>query len=97
MTLNDVSSNALYVELAKIDKKVLTKNQRDIIDKIEYTTNYSNLHYWCNYKSFKMPFEVSDKSLLMAGGSSSYFELNKNMMTTQTSNNWDDILHKAHA
>ncbi len=97
MTLNDVSSNALYVELARIDKKVLAKNQRDIVDKLEYTAKYSNLHYWCNCKSFKKPFEVSDKSLFMAGGNSSYFELNKNMRTTQTSNNWDDILHKAYA
>jgi hypothetical protein len=73
MTLNDVSSNTLYVELARIDKKVLAKNQRDIVDKLEYTAKHSNHHYWCNYKSFKMPFDVSDKSLFMSGGNSSYF------------------------
>ncbi len=61
MTSNDVSSKALHVELARIDKKVLAKNQQDIVDKLEYTSQYSNVHYWCKYKSFKMPFEVSDK------------------------------------
>jgi hypothetical protein len=45
MTSNDVSSNALHVELARIDKKVLAKNQQDIVDKLEYTAQYSNVHY----------------------------------------------------
>jgi hypothetical protein len=44
-----------------------------------------------------MPFEVSDKSLFMSGGNSSYFELNKNTMTIGTTDNWDDVLHKAYA
>jgi hypothetical protein len=44
-----------------------------------------------------MQFEVSDKSLFMSGGNSSYFELNKNMRTTCTSDNWDDVLHRVNA
>ena len=95
MTSNDVSSNALHVELARIDKKVLAKNQQDIVDKLEYAAHYSNVHYWCNYKSFKMPFKVSGKSLFISGGNSSYFELSKNIRTTQTSDNRGDVLHKA--
>ena len=97
MTSNNVSSNALHVELASVDYQALAKNQQDIVDKLEYTAQYSNVHYWCNYKSFKIPFQVSAKSSFMSGGNSSYFELNKNTRTLLTSNNWDDVLHKAYA
>jgi hypothetical protein len=44
-----------------------------------------------------MPLEVSGKPLLVLGSNSSYFELNKNMRTTQTRDYWDDVLHKAYA
>jgi hypothetical protein len=97
MTSNNVSSNALHGESASVDNQALAKNQQDIVDKLEYTAQYSNAHYQCNYNSFKMPFQVSDESLFMSGGNSSYFELNKNTRTLFTSNNWDDVLHKAYA
>ncbi len=44
MTSNNVSSNALHVELASIDNQALAKNQ-DIVDKLEYNAQYSNVYY----------------------------------------------------
>ncbi len=97
MTSNDVSSKALLVKLARFDKQVLADNQQVIVDKLEFTAQYPNVHNQCNFNFFKMPFEVSEKSLFMSGGNSYYFELNKNIRTIGTTDNWDDVLHKAYA
>ncbi len=67
MTSNNLSSNALLVKLASIDNQALTKTQQEMIDKEEYTALYSNVYNQWNYKAFKMPFEVSEKSLFKSG------------------------------
>ncbi len=73
------------------------KNQQVIDDKLKYTALYSNVESECTYNSFKMPFQISDKSLFIAGGQLSYFDLNKNRRSLLTSKNWVDVLHKAYA
>jgi hypothetical protein len=97
LTSNNLSSNTLHVELSSIDEKSLVKNQRDTGDELDYTALYSKVHKKFNYNCFKMPFQVSDKSLFMSDGNSSYFDLNMNMRTLLRSKNWDDVLHKAYA
>ncbi len=59
ITSNGLSSNALWVELSKIDNQVLIKKQGDATDELEYAGLYSNvgsrvlflLHWVSNSKS----------------------------------------------
>ncbi len=44
MTSDNVPSNARHVELASVDNQALAKNQQFIVDKLEYTAQYSNVH-----------------------------------------------------
>jgi hypothetical protein len=96
-TSNDLSSDALRVEFSKIDDQALVKKQRDATDELEYAGLYSNIRRQCKYKFFKMPFQISDKSLFMSGSQLSYFDLNRNTTSSLTRENWDDVLHKAYA
>jgi hypothetical protein len=82
------STNVLLGELSKMDDRTILKNHRIMSDKAEYTTLQES------FTSFTMPFHVFDQSLFKSGCHLSFFDLEKNMDPTLTSNNWDDLLHK---
>ena len=84
------STNVLLGELSKMDDRAILKNHRIMSDKAEYTTLQQS------FTSFTMPFHVFDQSLFKSGCDLSFFDLEKNMDPTLTSNNWDDLLHKVY-
>ncbi len=84
ITSNNLSSNTLWVELSKIDNQALVKKQQDATDKLEYAGLYSNVRSKCKYNFFKMPFQISRKSLFMSGSQFSHFDLNRNTTSLLT-------------
>ncbi len=84
------SSNALRVELSKVDDCAILKNQQITGDKSEYTS----LQF--NFTSFKMSFQIFDQTLFKSGCDLSFFDLDKNQGTALASDNWDDLLHKVY-
>ncbi len=79
------STNALLLELSKMDDEAIMRDQQNMVDKLEYTS----LSY--NFSPFKMPFQVLDQSLFKSGWNLDYFALDQNMGLT------DDMLQRVFA
>jgi hypothetical protein len=74
-----------------VDDQASLKNQRNTSEIIVY----NSLQY--NFNSFKMPFQVFDKTIFKSGSELSYFSLDNYQGTALTSDNWDDLLHTVFA
>ncbi len=79
------STNALLLELSKMDDEVIMKDQQNTVD----TSEYTSLSY--NFSSFKMLFQVLHQSLFKSGWNLDYFALDQNMGIT------DDMLQRVFA
>lgn len=85
-TPSNQSRNALLNELSKMDEQARLKDQQNTSELFEYTSG----HY--NFTSFKMPFQMTDKTLFNSGCNLASFSFD-----TFSSKNWDDILHSVYA
>jgi hypothetical protein len=85
-TPSNQSRNALLIELTKMDEQARLKDQQNTSELFEYTSG----HY--NFTSFKVPFQIIDKTLFNSGCNLAYFSID-----TSSSKNWDDALHSVYA
>jgi hypothetical protein len=90
-TQTNHSTNALLIELSKVDDQVSLKNQRNTSEILVY----NSLQY--NFSSFTMPFQVNDNTLFKSGSELSYFSFDNYQGTALTNENWDNLLHTVFA
>jgi hypothetical protein len=86
-TTNNQSSNALRLELTKMDNEDILKDQQNSNDELEYSS------LSCNFTLFNMPFQVFDQSLFKSSYDLYFFELDMNMGTSPI----DDLLQRVFA
>jgi hypothetical protein len=86
-TTNNQSSNALRVELTKMDNKDVLKDQQNRNDILEYSS------LSCTFTFFKMLFHVFNQSLFKSSCDLFLFEFDMNMVTSPI----DDLLQRVFA
>jgi hypothetical protein len=90
-TKTNHSTNSLLIELSKMDDQARLKNQQNTSEILVYNS------FQYNFTSFKMPFQVFDKTLFKSGSELFYFSLDNYHGTALTNENWDDLLHAVFA
>jgi hypothetical protein len=81
------STNALLMELSKMDNQARLKYQHNTGELFEKASIHDNL-----FTPFQVPFQKNDKTVFKSGCNLTYFSFD-----TSSNTNWDDVLHSVYA